>query len=152
MTVTRPVLALAATTLFAVAACSAIDVIDSFTAPPAPQNTPGPAAQDNALNGVYNLRRSECGQENSEKMLVIDGRKFLFPRASCTVVRSERQPSQTRVTLSCEGDSGSAGNRVIDLQTRSDGTLRVTEDSLTLTYFLCMKAPASTDSLVGQTM
>jgi hypothetical protein len=152
MTVTRPVLALAATTLFAVAACSAIDVIDSFTAPPAPQNTPGPAAQDNALNGVYNLRRSECGQENSEKMLVIDGRKFLFPRADCQVVRSERQPSQTRVTLSCAGGPGAEGNRVVDLQTNAEGTLRLTENSLTLTYFQCLKAKASTDSLIGQSM
>ena len=149
MTVTKPVLAIAATTLLALAAC---DTVESLTAPVVPQNTPGPIAQDSALNGVYNLLRSECGEMGSEKSLVIDGRKFLFPRASCTVVKSERQPSQTRVTLSCEGDSGSAGNRVIDLQTRSDGTLRVTEDSLTLTYFLCMKAPASTDSLVGQTM
>ena len=149
MTVTKPVLAIAATTLLALAAC---DAVESLTAPIVPQNTPGPIAQDSALNGVYNLLRSECGQTTSDKSLVVDGRKFLFPRASCTVVKSERQPSQTRVTLSCEGDSGSAGNRVIDLQTRSDGTLRVTEDSLTLTYFLCMKAPASTDSLVGQTM
>ena len=149
MTVTKPVLAIAATTLLALAAC---DAVESLTAPVVPQNTPGPIAQDSALNGVYNLLRSECGEMGSEKSLVIDGRKFLFPRASCTVVKSERQPSQTRVTLSCEGDSGSAGNRVIDLQTRSDGTLRVTEDSLTLTYFQCMKSPASTDSLVGQTM
>ena len=55
------------------------------------------------------------------------------------------------MTLSCEG-SPAAGNRVVDLQTRRDGTLRVTEDSITLTYFQCMKAAASTDSLVGQTM
>ena len=149
MKLAKPALALAATTLFALAAC---DTVENLTAPVVPQNTPGPMAQDSALNGTYNLLRSECGQMGSEKSLVIDGRKFMFPRAQCTVVKSERQPSQTRVTLSCEGDSGSAGNRVIDLQTRSDGTLRVTEDSLTLTYFLCMKAPASTDSLVGQTM
>ncbi|HRM74953.1 MAG TPA: hypothetical protein PLI13_09690 [Paracoccus sp. (in: a-proteobacteria)] len=149
MTVTKPVLAIAATTLLALAAC---DAVESLTAPIVPQNTPGPIAQDSALNGVYNLLRSECGEMGSEKSLVIDGRKFLFPRAECAVVRSERQPSQTRVTLNCKGGSGSAGNRVVDLQTRADGTLRLTEDSLTLTYFQCMKAPASTDSLVGQTM
>ena len=149
MIVTKPVLALAATTLLALAAC---DTVESLTAPLVPQNTPGPMAQDNALNGTYNLLRSECGQAGSEKSLVVDGRKFLFPRAECAVVRSERQPSQTRVTLNCEGGPGAAGNRVIDLQTRADGTLRVTENSLTLSYFLCMKAPASTDSLVGQTM
>ncbi|WP_374635512.1 hypothetical protein [Paracoccus sp. (in: a-proteobacteria)] len=149
MTVTKPVLAIAATTLLALAAC---DTVEQLSAPVVPQNTPGPMAQDSALNGVYNLRQSECGQPVSEKSLVIDGRKFLFPRAECAVVRAERQPSQTRVTLSCEGPSGSAGNRVVDLQTRADGTLRLTEDSLTLTYFQCMKAPASTDSLVGQAM
>ena len=149
MIATKPVLALAASTLFAFAACSAVDTL---TAPLVPQNTPGPIAQDNALNGVYNLLRSECGQPASDKSLVVDGRKFLFPRASCTVVRSERQPSQTRVTLSCEGGPGSAGNRIVDLQTRADGTMRMTEDSLSVTYFQCMKAPASTDSLVGQSM
>ena len=33
-----------------------------------------------------------------------------------------------------------------------DGTLRMTEGTITLTYFQCMKATASTDALVGQTM
>ena len=115
-------------------------------------DTPGIFEPKRRLDRAMVAAAWDGAQEADAILLVVDGRKFLFPRASCTVVKSERQPSQTRVTLSCEGDSGSAGNRVIDLQTRSDGTLRVTEDSLTLTYFLCMKAPASTDSLVGQTM
>ena len=149
MKMTRPVLAIAATTLFGLSACTAID---TFTAPAVPRNTPGPAALSNALNGVYNLRRTECGQAESETALVVDGRNFLFPRAKCTVVKSERQPNQTRVTLSCEGGPGSAGNRIVDLQTRADGTMRMTEDSLSVTYFQCMKAPASTDSLIGQSM
>lgn len=149
MNVIKPVLAIAATTLLTLAAC---DTVDKLTAPVVPQNTPGPIAQDSALNGTYNLLRSECGMADSEKSLVIDGRNFLFPRADCSVVRAERQPSQTRVTLSCKGGSGAAGNRVVDLQTRPDGTLRLTENSLTLTYFQCMKASASTDSLVGQAM
>lgn len=152
MTVIKPVLVLAATTLLALGACDTADTGDETSAPVVPQNTPGPSAQDSALNGTYNLLRSECGAAGSEKSLVIDGRNFLFPRAECAVVRAERQPAQTRVTLSCEGGPGAAGNRVVDLQTRADGTLRLTENSLTLTYFLCMKAPASTDSLIGQVM
>lgn len=120
-------------------------------APASPEPTPGPVAQSSALNGTYNLLASNCGETSSDKSLVIDGNKFMFPAATCTVASSEAQVNRTRVTLACEG-SPSAGNRVVDLQTRPDGTLRLTEDSITLTYFQCMKASASTDSLVGQTM
>lgn len=145
MKMNKPLLALVGVmALGAVAACDQI-------APEVPRNTPGPIAQSNALNGTYNLLESGCGDASSDKGLVIDGNKFLFPAASCTVASSEPQVNRTRVTLSCEG-SPSAGNRIVDLQTRPDGTLRLTEDSITLTYFQCMKASASTDSLVGQTM
>lgn len=130
--------------LGALAACDEI-------APATPQNTPGPIAKPNALNGTYNLLESRCGDPTSDKSLVIDGNKFLFPAATCTVASSEPQVNRTRVTLSCEG-SPAAGNRVLDLQSRPDGTLRVTEDTITLTYHQCMKAQASTDSLVGQAM
>ena len=108
-------------------------------------------AQSSALNGTYNLLRSDCGDPTSDKSLVIDGNKFMFPASTCTVASSEQQVNQTRVTLACEG-SPAAGNRVVDLQTRRDGTLRLTEGSLTLTYHQCLKAAASSDSLIGQTM
>lgn len=120
-------------------------------APANPEPTPGPVAQSNALNGTYNLLASHCGDAASDKSLVIDGNRFLFPAATCTVANSENQVNRTRVTLACSG-SPAAGNRIVDLQTRPDGTLRMTEDSITLTYFLCAKAQASSDSLVGQTM
>lgn len=146
MNMSKPILAFASVALIGLAACSQEEV-----APVVPENTPGPMAQSSALNGTYNLLRSNCGEVGNDKSLVIDGNKFVFPNASCTVVSSEPQVDRTRVTLSCEG-SPAAGNRVVDLQTRRDGTLRMTEDSITLTYFQCMKAAASTNSLVGQTM
>jgi len=108
-------------------------------------------AQSSALNGTYNLLRSNCGDTTSDKSLVIDGNKFIFPSATCTVVSSEQQVNQTRVTLACEG-SPAAGNRVVNLQRSPDGTLRIEENSITLTYFQCMKASASSSSLVGQAM
>ena len=144
MTFMKPLLALAAVATLGIAACDQ-------TAPADPQNTPGPVAKPNALNGTYNLLESNCGDANSDKSLVIDGNKFLFPGATCTVANSETQVNRTRVTLSCTG-SPAAGNRIVDLQTRPNGVLRMTEDSLTLTYHQCMKAQASTDSLVGQAM
>ncbi|SMO35395.1 hypothetical protein [Paracoccus laeviglucosivorans] len=145
MKMNKPLLALVAVTaLGAIAACDQI-------APAVPEDTPGPMAQSSALNGTYNLLASDCGDPTSDKSLVIDGNKFMFPGASCTIASSERQVNRTRVTLACEG-SPAAGNRIVDLQTRPDGTLRMTEDSITLTYFQCMKASASTDSLVGQSM
>lgn len=144
MTVLKPLFALAAVTVLGIAACDKV-------APAVPEPTPGPIAQSNALNGTYNLLQSRCGDPTSDKSLVVDGNKFLFPAASCTVASSEAQVNRTRVTLSCQG-SPAAGNRIIDLQTRPDGTLRMTEDTITLTYHQCMKATASTDSLVGQSM
>ena len=144
MTLSKPLIAFAGLTLLGLAACDQI-------APATPEPTPGPLAQSNALNGTYNLLESNCGDANSDKSLVIDGNKFLFPGATCTVANSETQVNRTRVTLSCTG-SPAAGNRIVDLQTRPNGVLRMTEDSLTLTYHQCMKAQASTDSLVGQAM
>ncbi len=144
MTLSKPLIAFAGLTLLGIAACDQI-------APATPEPTPGPLAQSNALNGTYNLLESHCGDAASDKSLVIDGNRFLFPAASCTVASSEPQVNRTRVTLACEG-SPAAGNRVVDLQTRRDGTLRLTEGSLTLTYHQCLKAAASSDSLIGQTM
>ncbi|GLK63938.1 hypothetical protein F8A10_07470 [Paracoccus kondratievae] len=143
MTFRKPLFVLAAMAgLGLVAACDQ-------TSPANPEPTPGPIAQDNALNGTYNLLESNCGDAASDKSLVIDGNKFIFPGASCTVANSEQQVNRTRVTLSCDGTPG--GNRVVDLQLRP-GVLRLTENSLTLTYHQCSKAAASSDALVGQTL
>lgn len=145
MTSTKSLLVLATVATFGlVAACDQI-------APAKPGPTPGPAAQSSALNGTYNLLRSGCGDATSDKGLVIDGSKFIFPGATCTAVNPTQQVGKTRVTLACEG-SPAAGNRIVDLQTSPDGTLRMTEDSITLTYFQCMKASASSSSLAGQAM
>ena len=145
MPVTKPLIAFAAVAVLGgLAACDQVAPVD-------PEPTPGPMAQSSALNGTYNLLRSDCGDPTSDKSLVIDGNKFMFPASTCTVASSEQQVNQTRVTMACEG-SPAAGNRVVDLQTRPDGTLRMTEGTITLTYFQCMKATASTDALVGQTM
>lgn len=142
---TKAILAFAAVAgLGVLAACDQV-------APVAPEDTPGPMAQSSALNGTYNLLRSECGDASSDKLLVIDGNRFNFPGASCTVANTDVQVNRTRVTLACEG-SPAAGNRIVDLQTRPDGTLRITEDSITLTYFQCSKSSASSGALVGQTM
>ncbi|MDS9467281.1 hypothetical protein RGQ15_06795 [Paracoccus sp. MBLB3053] len=134
----------------AVAALGGLAACDQI-APAKPGPTPGPVAQSSALNGTYNLLQSHCGDTTSDKSLVIDGNKFIFPGATCTVAGSDKQVDRTRVTLACEG-SPAAGNRVVDLQTRPDGTLRLTEDSITLTYFQCMKATASSSALAGQSM
>ncbi|MBD9525860.1 MULTISPECIES: hypothetical protein [Paracoccus] len=134
----------AAATLVGLAACDQV-------APVKPEPTPGPVAQSSALNGTYNLLKSQCDNVTSDKSLVIDGNKFRFPAATCTATGSTQEIGKTRVTLSCEG-SPAAGNRVVDLQTLPDGTLRMTEDSITLTYFQCMKASASSSSLIGQSM
>ncbi|WP_134678898.1 hypothetical protein [Paracoccus ravus] len=140
----------------ALLACAAAVVLGGLAAcdqaPPVnPEPTPGPMAQSSALNGTYNLLQSHCGDITSDKSLVIDGNKFIFPGTTCTVANSEKQVDQTRVTLSCVG-SPAAGNRIVDLQTRTDGTLRLTEDSITLTYFQCMKAQASSSALAGESM
>lgn len=145
MTLKKPLLALAA-----IAALGGVAACDQF-APAAPKPTPGPIAQSNALNGTYNLLRSGCGDPTSDKSLVIDGNKFIFPGATCTVSASESQVNRTRVTLSCQG-SPAAGNRIVDLQVAKNGDLRVTEDQITLTYHLCNKATASSDALTAQEM
>lgn len=145
MTARKPLFVLAAVTaLGIVAACDRV-------APADPEPTPGPVAQPNSLNGTWNLLESHCGDPASDKALVIDGNRFLFPATNCLVANSEQQVNRTRVTLSCEG-SHAGGNRVVDLQLRPEGVLRLTEDSMTLTYHQCLRAAASTDSLVGQTM
>ncbi|MFT4012790.1 MAG: hypothetical protein QM682_05175 [Paracoccus sp. (in: a-proteobacteria)] len=141
----KPLIALA--TVMGLGGLAACDQV----APAVPEPTPGPVARSTALNGSYNLLASNCGDVTSDKSLVIDGNRFMFPAATCTVAETDQQVNRTRVTLSCTG-SPAAGNRVVDLQTRPDGTLRLTEDTITLTYHQCMKARASSDSLVGQTM
>jgi hypothetical protein len=135
---------LAVLTVLGIAACDR-------TAPAVPEPTPGPVAQSSALNGTYNLLESNCGDQDSDKRLVIDGNKFLFPAASCTVVSAEPQVNRTRVTLACGGSPG-AGNRIVELQSRPDGTLRISERMITLTYHQCTKASASSDSLAGQAL
>ncbi len=122
-----------------IAACDTV-------APAVPEPTPGPIAQSNALNGVYNLRASACGQVGSDTGLTIDGSTFTFPNATCKVASTESRVSSTRVTLSCDG-SNTGGNRVVDLQVR-DNLLRLTEDSTTISYYLCDRAPASSDAMV----
>ena len=42
-----------------------------------------------------------------------------------------------------------AGNRVLDLQVNTAGTLRITEDEKSVRFFQCMRAPASSSSLEG---
>lgn len=122
-----------------VAACQ-----DSKVAPVAPEPTPGPIAQSNALNGIYNLRASSCGVVGSDTGLVIDGNKFSFPTSTCTVANSTTQVNRTVVTLSCQGGPA-GGNRVVELQSRP-GALRITENGTTLTYFQCARAEASSDT------
>lgn len=125
--------------LAVVAAIAACDTV----APATPEPTPGPAAQSNALNGVYDLRQSGCGAVNSDTGLTIDGNRFTFPGASCVVANSETKLNRTEVTLSCDGGT----NRVVQLQTR-EGILRITEDQTTLNYFQCERAQASSDAMV----
>ncbi|MDN3712308.1 hypothetical protein QWZ10_11980 [Paracoccus cavernae] len=117
------------------------------TAPPVPDQTPGPVAASNALNGSYNLRASDCGNEQSATRMVIDGNRFLVAGSTCTVVDSNVQVNRTEVTLSCEGGELN-GNRVLYLQSRPD-VLRVTRDQTTLTYFQCARAAASSDVTGG---
>ena len=133
------------------AACDSSSNGNAEIAPAVPEPTPGPVAQSDALNGTYNLRQADCGNVSSPTRLVIDGSSFTFPQTSCTVANSEKQVDRTRVTLACSG-SPEAGNRIVDLQVTRNGTLRMTEDETTVTYFQCMKAAASSDALVGRSM
>lgn len=128
---------LAVAALLAIVACEA-------TPPATPEPTPGPLASSSALNGVYNLRASDCGAVGSQTGLTIDGNRFNFPASSCVVANSESKVGSTEVTLNCDN----VGNRVVQLQTR-ENVLRVTEDQTTLTYYQCERAPASSDALVG---
>lgn len=124
----------------ALAACDKV-------APATPETTPGPVAQENALNGSYNLVASRCGDPTSDKSLTIDGNRFIFPGSTCTVASSEQQVNRTQVTLSCAGGPA-AGNRIVQLQQRP-GVLRVTEGPNTLTYFQCQKEIASSNTQIG---
>ena len=92
MTLSKPLIAFAGLTLLGIAACDQI-------APATPEPTPGPLAQSNALNGTYNLLRSNCGEVGNDKSLVIDGNKFLFPNASCTVVSRLPRSSSTKTRI-----------------------------------------------------
>lgn len=135
-------------TVAAVTALGALVACD-YTAPATPQPTPGPVARSSALNGTYNLLQGDCGEV--DKSLVIDGNRFIFPNAACTVANSEKQVSQTQVTLACEG-SAAGGNRIVNLQTGRDGRLRLTEGTTTLTYYQCTSAQASSGAMFDQRM
>lgn len=135
------------TPLCALAAILAIAACDT-TAPATPEPTPGPIAQSNALNGVYNLRASACGVEGSDTALTIDGSRFLFPTATCTVVDSQQKVGKTEVTLACDGATA-GGNRIIDLQIHHD-QLRMTEDQVSVNYHQCEHAVASSSATVGR--
>lgn len=54
----------------------------------APEAASGPIAPENSLNGVYNLRTTECGQAASEGALTVQGNKFQFYGGQCTAVKS----------------------------------------------------------------
>lgn len=123
----------------AVAACDKV-------APAVPAPTPGPIAQSNALDGSYNLRASDCGTEVSKTSLIIDGNRFVYPVANCTVASSEQQVNRTQVTLSCTGGNGPT-NRILYLQSRP-GVLRVTDDRNTFTYYQCHRDIASSSARV----
>lgn len=129
--------------LFALAAMAALAACDT-TAPATPEPTPGPIAQSNALNGVYNLRSSGCGDIASNTALTIDGGRFIFPQATCTVANSEQKGNKTQVTLSCAGIT-TGGNRIVDLQIR-EGMLRMTEDQTSVNYYQCERAVASSNT------
>ena len=128
--------ALAVAALIGVVACET-------TAPATPEPTAGPAASSNALNGVYNLRLSDCGDAATRSGLTIDGNRFNFAASSCVVANSETKLNMTEVTLSCDNLT----NRVIQLQSR-DGVLRLTQDQTTFTYYQCERAPASSSAMV----
>lgn len=135
-----------ATPLCALAAIAALAACDTV-APATPEPTPGPIAQSNALNGVYNLRASGCGTVGSDTGLIIDGSRFMFAGATCTVANSQKMGNKTQVTLSCDGAT-TGGNRIIDLQIR-DGLLRMTEDQISVNYYQCESAIASSSATEG---
>ena len=125
--------------LFAIAAVATLGLVaceETRVAPPEPTPVAGPVDAPDSLNGTYNLRASDCTeQDQPETRLTIEGNKFNFYESACTVANSDSSTSYTRVTLSCTGE-GQDFNRVVDLQNR-DGELRLTEGSTSLTYFKC---------------
>lgn len=125
------------TYMLAAAAVLALTACDQTTLPTAaPEPTPGPVASADSLNGTYNLRASDCLNENSpQTRLVIDGNKFNFHESACTVADVHSDTSITNVTLSCQGE-GNTFNRIVRLQSRP-GELRMTDDTRTLTYYRC---------------
>ncbi|NHF71803.1 hypothetical protein [Paracoccus xiamenensis] len=114
--------------------------LDETVAPPAPEAASGPVEPSNSLNGVYNLRTTECGQAASEGALTIQGNQFQFYESQCTAVRSTVGADSTETELSCNGEGGQGFNRLVNLRL-SPGVMQLEEKGINLRYFRCA-APA----------
>ena len=106
----------------------------------APEAASGPIDPANSLNGVYNLRTTECGQAASEGALTVQGNKFQFYGGQCTAVKSTVGADATETELSCNGEDGQGFNRLVKLRL-SPGVMQLEEKGINLRYYRCA-APA----------
>ena len=114
--------------------------LDETTPAAAPVAVSGPVDPANSLNGVYNLRTTECGQAGSEGALTVQGNKFQFYGGQCTAVKSTVGPDATETELSCNGEDGQGFNRLVKLRL-SPGVMQMEEKGINLRYYRCA-APA----------
>lgn len=114
--------------------------LDETTAPAAPEAVSGAVEPSNSLNGVYNLRASECGQAASEGALTIQGNQFQFYGGQCTAVKTTIAGDAAETELSCNGEGGQGFNRLVKLRL-SPGVMQLEEKGINLRYYRCA-APA----------
>ena len=114
--------------------------LDETTPAAPPVADSGPVAPENSLNGIYNLRATECGQAASEGGLTVQGNKFQFYGGQCTAVKSTVGPDATETELSCNGEDGKGFNRLVKLRL-SPGVMQMEEKGINLRYYRCA-APA----------
>lgn len=115
-------------------------MLDETFAPAPPEAVSGTIQPPNSLNGVYNLRASECGQAASEGALTVQGNQFQFYGGQCTAVKTNIVGNAAETELSCNDEAGQGFNRMVKLRL-SPGVMQLEEKGINLHYYRCA-APA----------
>ena len=87
------------------------------------------------VDGIYDQRRDQCSNVNSETRLSVNGGTFDFYESQCTFGRKGGQASASDGTLICMGE-GQRFNRDITLNVQADG-LQIVENDASLNYVRC---------------
>lgn len=87
------------------------------------------------IDGIYDQRRDQCSNVNSETRLTINGGTFQFYESQCTFGRKGGQASASEGTLICMGE-GQRFNRDIALNVQADG-LQIVENDAARNYTRC---------------